>query len=333
MTTVTVKKDRYTVGALYQWDKDQVLQIYGLSLPSVPEIHFTNDTMDRAIVRQVTMDVTGIISVNVPNSLLQKPYTIKVYVCVYEDDRFNTLYKIEIPVKARNKPSDYTIEDSDGEIYSFNALEKLVVNTSEKITNVNNQLRSDLANENEKLRKNLSDKCDQTVETLTTKYDETKEIVDTALDNIESLKNRVNEAEEVVQGYEDRVTDLETNGVMDSDLDPVEYSAANFGINTGSWTVVRWRAYRIRNIVYLNAYLQAKITISAHDSYTINTPANMLDELKPIDTTFLPCIMTYADQDMASATYCTLDTEKQLTIIQPGTERPYLYINACYFLK
>ena len=131
MAIVTVKKNRYTVDPLYQWDRDQVLEITGLSLPSIPEIHFTNDAMDKAIVRQATMTDAGIIRADIPNSLLQKPYKIKAYICVYEGETFESLYAFEIPIKARKKPSDYTIE-GDEEIYSFNALENLVLNTLKK---------------------------------------------------------------------------------------------------------------------------------------------------------------------------------------------------------
>ena len=129
MAIVVVNKNIYKVDSLYQWDNNQVLEIQGLSLPTIPEIHFTNDAMDKAIVRQATMDNKGIITVEIPNSLLQKPYKITAYVCIYEDETFKSLYKLEIPVKARKKPTDYTIETNDNEIYSFNALENLVNNT------------------------------------------------------------------------------------------------------------------------------------------------------------------------------------------------------------
>lgn len=56
MKSVIVKNDRYTVDPLYQWDINQVLEIRGLSLPSVPEIHFANEAMDRSIPRQATTD-------------------------------------------------------------------------------------------------------------------------------------------------------------------------------------------------------------------------------------------------------------------------------------
>ena len=128
MNSVIVKNNSYTVDPLYQWDKYQKLEITGLSVPSIPEIHFTTEAMDRAIVRQATKNSSGVITVDVPNSLLQKPYTIRAFICIYEGETFKTLYKIEIPIKARKEPSDYTLED-DNEIYSFNALENLVNNT------------------------------------------------------------------------------------------------------------------------------------------------------------------------------------------------------------
>lgn len=129
MSVVTVKNGRYTVNKLYQWDTNQTLEIRGLSLPSAPEIHYKNQTMDRAIVRQATMDNSGVITANVPNSLLQKPCKITAYVCVYNGDTFESLYELEIPIEARKKPLDYTFEDDSGEIYSFNALENLVLNS------------------------------------------------------------------------------------------------------------------------------------------------------------------------------------------------------------
>lgn len=127
MAKVKVENNRYTVDSLYQWDLNQVLQIYGLSLPSVPEIHFSNADMDRAIVRPATMDAAGIITVDVPNSMLQKAGKLNVYICDYEGETFRTLYKLEITVKARVKPYDYTLTD-DPEVYSFNALENKLDN-------------------------------------------------------------------------------------------------------------------------------------------------------------------------------------------------------------
>jgi hypothetical protein len=104
-----------------QWDRNQTLEIYGLSLARAPEVHFSNIGMERAITRQATMDSKGVITVSVPNGLLQKPYTITVHLCQYNGATFETCYTIKIPVTERKQPADYIIE-SDGDVYSFNAL-------------------------------------------------------------------------------------------------------------------------------------------------------------------------------------------------------------------
>lgn len=134
MSVVKVEKNRYIAEPLYQWDLNQVLEIRGLSLARVPEIHFRNETMSRAIVRQARMDSAGIITADIPNSLLQVPYKVLAYVCAYEGETFESLFKIEIPVTARKKPMDYTLVD-DEEIYSFNALENQVVNALADMNN------------------------------------------------------------------------------------------------------------------------------------------------------------------------------------------------------
>lgn len=132
MAVVKVENKTYTVEPLYQWDKNQTLEIRGLSLTSIPEIHFANDAMSCAIVRQAAMNAAGVITAGVPNSLLQKPYTVVAYVCHYVGGTFETLYKLEIPVKARTKPGDYTLEGDD-EVYSFNAIENQVANLQTKV--------------------------------------------------------------------------------------------------------------------------------------------------------------------------------------------------------
>lgn len=123
MSVVTVEKNRYTVTPIKQWDVNHVLEIRGLSLPKTPEIHFTNEAMVAALPRSAKMDEAGVITVTVPDSLLQKPYRVIAYVCIVGEGSFETLYKIEIPVEARKMPADYTIADGE-EVYSFRDMER-----------------------------------------------------------------------------------------------------------------------------------------------------------------------------------------------------------------
>ena len=211
MSSVIVDNDRYTVDPLYQWDVNQVLEVRGLSLSSVPEIHFTNEAMDRSIPRQATMNKAGIITVNIPNSLLQKPYTIKAHICIYEGDTFKTLYTISIPVKARKKPTDYTLEN-DEEIYSFNALENLVNNT---VNNINADYATVEAKYNE-----VNAKYEETNTKYTEAVAEVNESntkLETAIANAEQSKkdydsaaNAYNDASEMVNQFLEDSDDILT---------------------------------------------------------------------------------------------------------------------------
>ena len=117
----------YVTDSLYQWDINQVLSVSGLNLDVAPEIHFSNSNMDKAIVRQASLD-NLIVSVNIPNSLLQEALTIKAHIGIYEGNTFKVVELIEIPVIAKTRPSDYKIENTDEEIYSFEALKNDIAN-------------------------------------------------------------------------------------------------------------------------------------------------------------------------------------------------------------
>lgn len=117
----------YITDSLHQWDLNQVLEVSGINLATAPEVHFSNANTDRAIVRQSTMK-NRVISVGVPNSLLQDPLRIYAHIGVYEGDTFKVVELVEIPVIPRKRPADYQIQDSDEEVYSFNRLENMLAN-------------------------------------------------------------------------------------------------------------------------------------------------------------------------------------------------------------
>jgi hypothetical protein len=120
----------YVTDSLYQWDINQVLSVTGLNLTVAPEVHFSNANTDRAIVRQADM-IDHVVKVDIPNSLLQDPFTIHAHVGIYEGATFKVVERIEIPVIARKRPADYSITDADDEIYSFKALENALKNKAD----------------------------------------------------------------------------------------------------------------------------------------------------------------------------------------------------------
>lgn len=121
----------YVTDSLYQWDLNQILSVSGLNLAVAPEVHFSNANVDRAIVRQSALN-KGVVSVAIPNSLLQDPLRINAHIGIYEDGTFKVVEKVEIPIIPRKRPVDYQIQDSDEEIYSFKALENHIANMVKK---------------------------------------------------------------------------------------------------------------------------------------------------------------------------------------------------------
>ncbi len=121
----------YVTDSIYQWDINRVLTVEGLNLETVPEVHFSNSAIDGAIVRQASYN-NFVVNVDIPNSLLQMPLTIKAHIGVYEGKAFKTVEVVEIPVIPRKRPADYQIEDTDGEIFSFKALVNAIGNMTTK---------------------------------------------------------------------------------------------------------------------------------------------------------------------------------------------------------
>lgn len=117
----------YITDSLYQWDLNQVLHVSGLNLSVAPEVHFYNANMDKAIVRQAEL-INNVVTVSIPNSLLQEALTIISNVVIYDENTRKVIETIEIPVYPRKRPADYQIENNDEEIYSFEALRNEVAN-------------------------------------------------------------------------------------------------------------------------------------------------------------------------------------------------------------
>lgn len=161
MTVVTIKKNNtYTVNDLFQWDTNRVLEIYGLNFATLPEIHFANERMSKAIVKQATSYENGAIKVAIPNILLETAKPISVYICTHDGEEFISHYSLTVRVKARPKPEDYIAED-DEKIYSYNALENLVNNTVVNLKAENNTFHGKLIVEVNELYNRLKAEVDK----------------------------------------------------------------------------------------------------------------------------------------------------------------------------
>lgn len=92
---------------LVQWDINQKITIPNLGLKNEPYFHFCNRKSKEAIVVSSVRNGENFVA-EIPNSLLQQPYPIIIYVYSYSDtNSARTIYTIKIPVTPRVKPSDY----------------------------------------------------------------------------------------------------------------------------------------------------------------------------------------------------------------------------------
>ena len=110
----------------YQWDSDRKLVVLDAS---VEEVHFTNRTMENALVKTVYKDEeTGYRLVDVPNILFQSYKAILVY--GYDKDSKCTTGCTVFKVNKRKKPDDYVYTET--EVFKYSELEERVTQLEEK---------------------------------------------------------------------------------------------------------------------------------------------------------------------------------------------------------
>lgn len=104
-----------TIYNFFQWDVDQkiVIRLDGCDesyLSIAPEFHYSNIKTKEAYVVRSVVSNRDTITAPVPNILLQEPYPMQVYVYLTDSKHVSsqkTILYSEIPVRKRNRPSDY----------------------------------------------------------------------------------------------------------------------------------------------------------------------------------------------------------------------------------
>ena len=301
-------RGRYTVTTLYQWDRNQYLKISGLTFSNIPEIHFSNKAMSEAFVRQCQVDDEGTITVNIPNAILEIPLPIDIYVCSYEGEMFRTLYALQIPVKARTKPSDY-IYEQEYEVLSFNALHNRLTNSivemqalvdnavdtvNKKYTDTYNSLvikcdetlaeldrrcqsyLADLKAQNNASLQTLNKKCDDTLLALTQAFNE----------RVENLRAEV--VGDDVLSLESKLTGLITvlNNIS---IAPSAWSNKTYTISSDKITT-----NSIIDIYY--ASTSKSVMSDAEPSYTISAGKVVISVVTvPTSTVVIDCVKVVND--------------------------------------
>lgn len=121
----------------WQYDYGSYLEIKGVNLPTITEVHFSVADHGGTAETRTGKTADGTTTVMIPNRLLKTPsasdYNIYAYIYLTSEESGNTEYKICIPVHARPKPSE-EIPDSDkdhplsGVVKELNRLDKEKLN-------------------------------------------------------------------------------------------------------------------------------------------------------------------------------------------------------------
>lgn len=140
------------VTSLTQWDTNQSLIIEDSDFDIAPIFHFCNKNSERALgVKSVLKD--GVITVDVPNTLLREPYTITAYVYLYKgtnnekEKSGKTVDVIRIPVRPKPQPTDFEYVDNLNVVY----IEDLIAEVHQFHEEVKNAEAIRVSNENQRI--------------------------------------------------------------------------------------------------------------------------------------------------------------------------------------
>lgn len=193
-----------TINYFTQWDVDQKIiipidscSLQNAKLPSSPayarpEVHFGNSARSETLLVRSDFVDEKTISVDVPNILLQEPYPLFVYVYLTDPEDVSSqkiILQNEIPIRKRQKPSDY--------FYIENIRRITAEMIKEEIEAVVDEKRQEEIGLIEQTRIEAKSNIDSTKTTAINKVDKARDdavklIGDTAKDAKEMVDNQMN---------------------------------------------------------------------------------------------------------------------------------------------
>ena len=191
---------KVTTEPLYQWDYGQELQVLGDNFPAICQVHFCNKKTLQAITR-LAVSIEGGIKVAIPDELLEEPYNIDAFIYVIEDESGNTLKLVEIPIIARQKPSELSepTEDQQSEFDQIiatlnNKVEEAETRLDGKMTEVDDIISGKVTEVDGKIAEvdTAIAEIDTKVETAVT--EKTSELEERLTDVEEKVKNNEQQA-------------------------------------------------------------------------------------------------------------------------------------------
>lgn len=103
---------------VYQWSTNVPLIISDKIASNITEVHFFDSQAEESIGKE-TYVKDDVIYVDIPNKLLQRDETIVIWGVKKEGDMFITKMAYGITLVARQKPSDYVLDEEDVKLWSM----------------------------------------------------------------------------------------------------------------------------------------------------------------------------------------------------------------------
>lgn len=193
-----------TINYFTQWDVDQKIiipidscSLQNAKLPSspayaLPEVHFGNSVRSETLLVRSTAVDEETISVDVPNILLQEPHPLFVYVYLTDPEDVSSqkiILQNEIPIRKRQKPSDYFYIENIKRITAEmikEEIEAVVDETRQREIGLIEQTRTEAKSNINSTEATASKKVDKA------RDDAVKLIGDTAADAKEIVDNQMN---------------------------------------------------------------------------------------------------------------------------------------------
>jgi hypothetical protein len=94
----------------WQFDTGQKLIVLDRT---IDQIHFSNKSMTKAIIKEVYVDDDGVRVCDVPDMMLKMPHSLIAYSYVMEDDSNKTICMTKFSVSTRQIPEDYSYEENN----------------------------------------------------------------------------------------------------------------------------------------------------------------------------------------------------------------------------
>lgn len=104
---------------LTQWDKNVTLYIQDTDFDVAPIFHICNSNSVESYAVESVLD-NDILSIHVPNKLLEEAFPISFYLFMTSGDEGKTVEYMRLPVREKPRPIDYT--EGDDTIDDFNAM-------------------------------------------------------------------------------------------------------------------------------------------------------------------------------------------------------------------